>query len=106
MNKTTNRPQTQTELQAVGREAVATRTADVAFDRLGLSDIEEQVTRMQHGLGQTPGGALTWRGQHHPETRIKLAMIEHEALQAVSDHYKPAHVADRARRIRERLGKF
>ena len=45
-----------------------------------MTDEEERVIRMRHGLGLASGDALELRGQSFAETRAQLAMIEKEAL--------------------------
>ncbi len=48
-----------------------------------LSAQEEQVLRMRYGIGAPPDQPLEFRGQDNEETRIKLALLERAALQAL-----------------------
>lgn len=45
-----------------------------------LTDQEEQVIRMRHGVGEPDSTKLKFRGQKHEETKIKLAMMEREFI--------------------------
>ena len=45
-----------------------------------LTDQEEQVIRMRHGVGEPDSTKLQFRGQKHEETKIKLAMMEREFI--------------------------
>lgn len=51
-----------------------------------LTEEEERIVRMRHGISEGPSAKLTRRGQEFDETRVRLALIEAEAVnQLMSD---------------------
>ena len=50
-----------------------------------LTPEEERVLRMRHGISEKPSAVLELKGQHHEETRAKLAMIENLLLETMRD---------------------
>jgi len=68
---------TKTKTQVSTRTRVAT---DRSLARVGLTDLEEKVVRMRHGLPLAADAVLEQRGQEHPETRMALEAIEARAL--------------------------
>jgi DNA-directed RNA polymerase sigma subunit (sigma70/sigma32) len=68
---------TKTKTQVSTRTRVAT---DRSLARIGLTDLEEKVVRMHHGLPLAADAMLEQRGQEHAETRLALEAIEARAL--------------------------
>lgn len=67
------------------RTATQTRvTTERSLQRLGLTDVEEKVVRMRHGLALAPDAELEFRGQEVAESRAALAAIEARAIAALS----------------------
>lgn len=67
------------------RTATQTRvTTDRSLQRAGLTDLEEKVVRMRHGLQLAPDAELSFRGQEIVETRAALAAIEARAIAGLS----------------------
>jgi DNA-directed RNA polymerase sigma subunit (sigma70/sigma32) len=70
---------------------------------------EERIVRMRYGISENKSTKLELCGQEDPETRAKLAMIEQQALEAMSRaprHARPVSVrkmGDRKQSIIERL---
>ncbi|MEY3015176.1 MAG: hypothetical protein RIT45_3911 [Pseudomonadota bacterium] len=85
------------------RTATQTRvTTERSLQQLGLTDVEEKVVRMRHGLALAPDAELEFRGQEIAETRAALAAIEARALGAlsVSDEARiKAEIIDELRKI-------
>ena len=59
------------------REEVKT---EVAFRRAGLTDIEEQVFRMLHGVSVADHAPLEMRGQQDANVRTRLEQMERQVL--------------------------
>jgi hypothetical protein len=53
---------------------------EVAFRRAGLSDLEEQVFRMLHGVRVEDNAQLEMRGQQDTSVRVRLEQMERRVL--------------------------
>ena len=76
-----------------------------ALNRPGLTQEEENVLRMRMGIGEPGSHELEFRGQNHPETRAKLAMLERTLLEAMRRRPDPnaPEYAERRARILQKL---
>ena len=64
-------------------KGITTETRTSTFTRPGTRELtweEEMVVRMRKGLSESDDAALEFRGQTHPETQARLAMIEAHLL--------------------------
>jgi len=75
-----------------------------------LTRIEEMITRMRHGISVPATEELSFRGQHHPATREKLAEMERHYLRKLgwvsneqSDVEAGPDFPDRKQRILDKL---
>ena len=71
------------------RETAHPETTSPA-ERGRLTPKEEQIIRMRYGISAGPDHRLEFRGQEHDETRVKLAMIEQLAIQAMRARRGPS----------------
>ncbi|GMV42065.1 MAG: hypothetical protein AMXMBFR64_37810 [Myxococcales bacterium] len=83
--------------------APSVETTREALRRADLTQEEENVLRMRLGVSEPPTHALEARGQNHPETRAKLAMLERSLFEAMRrpDPSAPEYAARRARILRK-----
>jgi DNA-directed RNA polymerase sigma subunit (sigma70/sigma32) len=88
---------------------VQTRTTEregvrEALSQSKLTQEEENVLRMRMGVSEPGSHSLEFRGQDHPETRAKLAMLERSLLEALRrrpDAPSPELAERKARIIRK-----
>jgi DNA-directed RNA polymerase sigma subunit (sigma70/sigma32) len=66
-----------------------------------LSPKEEQVLRMRYGIAASPEQPLEFRGQDNEETRIKLALLERAALEALESRRSPSKKAKIVKKLSE-----
>lgn len=84
--------------------APTVETVREALHRADLTQEEENVLRMRMGIGEAASHELEFRGQSHPETRAKLAMLERTLLEAMRrrpDPDAPEYAERRARILRK-----
>lgn len=86
--RVTPRPQ-RSEARSVEVSSRAPRTSredarsTAKLGRARLTPKEEQIIRMRYGIAASPEHKLEFRGQENEETRVKLALIEQQALEAM-----------------------
>ena len=68
---------------------------EVAFRKAGLTDIEEQVVRMLHGIGVADNAQLEMRGQQDANVSAHLEQMERRVLA----HLQTNHDARRKQAI-------
>ena len=99
-NRTPNRP----------GSGVVTRTTDTkermreTLAKAKLTQEEENVLRMRHGVSEPGGHRLETRGQDNPETRAKLALLEKSIIDAMRrrpDPTDPVYAARKARILKK-----
>jgi DNA-directed RNA polymerase sigma subunit (sigma70/sigma32) len=67
------------------RETTRTRVAtDRSFAALGLTDVEEKVVRMRHGLALAPDAALEFHEPEQGAVRAELRALEARAMAAIA----------------------
>lgn len=95
-------------VQTTARVRVSDRELGAAFRQANLSREEELVLRMRHGIAEPQGAALEFRGQHIPEIKAKLAMMELAAIDEMAemtpaedprDSALKARIIDRLKRL-------
>ncbi len=77
---------------------------EVAFRRAGLTDLEEQVVRMVHGVGVEANVQLEMRGQQDAKVRARLEQMERSVLahlQSSQDAQTKKAIIDELRDIDE-----
>lgn len=88
------------------RTATEISTFRRALREAELTPEEESVLRMRFGIGEEAHASLSFRGQSHDQSRVKLAMMERDFLNDAREIDTPPDVALNKDRLLDKLRQF